>query len=207
MLLSPGSFDALLFDLGRVVIDFDLNRAFAHWAIHAGCLPEELTRRFTVDDAYRRHERGEIEDTVFFSELRNSLRIDISDEQFLTGWNAIFIEEMPEIEMLLQRAAQRAPLYAFSNTNPSHIAYLTSRFATILSNFQQLFLSSSIGMRKPEAAAFDHVIKSIGVPAHRIVFFDDLVGNIEGARSRGITAVHVRTTADIFDTFAALGIE
>jgi putative hydrolase of the HAD superfamily len=62
-------------------------------------------------------------------------------------------------------------------------------------------------MRKPEAAAFDHVIKSIGVPAHRIVFFDDLVENIEGARSRGITAVHVRTTADIFDTFAALGIE
>ena len=37
----------------------------------------------------------------------------------------------------------------------------------------------------------------MGVPASRIVFFDDLAENIEGARARGLKAVHVTSPADI----------
>jgi putative hydrolase of the HAD superfamily len=69
-----------------------------------------------------------------------------------------------------------------------------------------MFLSSTIGLRKPDAEAFDHVVKAIGVPASRIVFFDDLAENIEGARARGLTTVHVTSTADIAAAFVALGI-
>ena len=36
-LMSSSSADALLFDLGRVVIDIDFNRAFSRWAGHARC--------------------------------------------------------------------------------------------------------------------------------------------------------------------------
>ena len=46
-------------------------------------------------------------------------------------------------------------------------------------------------------AAYDHVVKAIGVPASRIVFFDDLAENIEGARARGLTAVHVTSPDDV----------
>ena len=63
-----------------------------------------------------------------------------------------------------------------------------------------------MGMRKPEAEAFDHVAGAIGVPASRIVFFDDLAANIEGARARGLKAVHVRSVSDVADALAALGI-
>ena len=42
------------------------------------------------------------------------------------------------------------------------------------------------GLRKPDAAAYDHVVKAIGVPASRIVFFDDSADNIAGARARGL---------------------
>ena len=69
-----------------------------------------------------------------------------------------------------------------------------------------MFLSSAIGLRKPEATAFDHVVKAIGVPCERIVFFDDLAENIEGARKRGLTAVHVRSPDDVAEALAALGI-
>jgi putative hydrolase of the HAD superfamily len=57
--LSPGSIDTLLFDIGRVVIDFDLQRAFVRWAAHAGCSVDDLANCFKVDDVYRQHERGE----------------------------------------------------------------------------------------------------------------------------------------------------
>jgi putative hydrolase of the HAD superfamily len=116
--LSPGSADVLLFDLGRVVLDINFEKVMTVWAGHAGCAPADLAGRFVVDDHFRHHEIGRIDDAAFFASLRNSLRIGISDDQFLEGWNAIFAGEMPGISEHLARAGKRMPLYAFSNTNP-----------------------------------------------------------------------------------------
>jgi putative hydrolase of the HAD superfamily len=205
-LLTPTSADALLFDLGRVVLEIDFNRTLDCWAGHAGCEPGHLVGRFSPDEAYKRHERGEISDAEYFAALRGSLGIEVTDAQFLEGWNAIFAGEMPEIAPLLARAARRLPLYAFSNTNRAHAAHFSQAYAGVLGHFKKLFLSSTIGLRKPEAAAYDHVVKEIGVPAERIVFFDDLAENVEGARARGLVAVHVTSTRDVADALAALGI-
>ena len=204
--LRPRSADALLFDIGRVVLDIDFNRVTARWAAHAGCEPARLVGRLSPNDAWQRHERGEISDAEFFESLRSSLGIAISDAQFLEGWNAIFTGEMPGVAAMLARAGKRLPLYAFSNTNGAHVAHFSHAYAGVLGHFREIYLSSSIGLRKPEAAAFDHVIKAIGLPASRIVFFDDSAGNIEGARARGLTAVHVTSPDDVAKALAALGI-
>src|SRR5947209_7698777 len=148
-LLSPGSADALLFDLGRVVLDIDFNRTLACWAAHAGCEPAHLLGRFALDDIYKRHEKGEISDVDFFSALRGSLGVKLSDAQFIEGWNAIFTGEMPGVAPMLARAAERLPLYAFSNTNGAHVEHFSKAYADILGHFRELFLSSTIGLRKP----------------------------------------------------------
>jgi putative hydrolase of the HAD superfamily len=205
-LLTPGAADALLFDLGRVVLDIDFNRTLACWAGHAGCEPAHLLARFTRDDAYHSHERGEIDDATYFAALRASLGVELSDAQFLEGWNAIFVGEMPGIAVHLARAKARVPLYAFSNTNGAHADHFSVVYADVLGHFREIFLSSNIKLRKPDAAAYDHVVKAIGVPASRIVFFDDLTENIEGARARGLIAVHVTSPGDVAQALAALGI-
>ena len=206
-LLSPGAADALLFDLGRVVLDIDFSKVVACWAGHAGCEPAHLAGRFSWrDEFYQRHEKGEISDGEFFAALRAMLGVDLSDAQFLEGWNKIFAGEMPGIAALLARAAQRLPLYAFSNTNNAHVAHFSTEYADVLGHFREIFLSSAIGLRKPDAAAYDHVVKEIGVPADRIVFFDDLAENIAGARDRGLNAIHVTSPDDVAKALAALGI-
>jgi len=204
--LSPGNADALLFDLGRVVLDIDFSRAVACWAGHAGCEPQTIVTRFARDEAYLQHEIGKISDEAYFESLRRMLGIGISDAQFLEGWNAVFVGQMPDIAELLLRAEKHMPLFAFSNTNRPHVEYFSREYAELLGHFCQLYLSSSIGLRKPNPEAFDHVVKAIGVPAERIIFFDDLAENIEGARARGLTAVHVKSTADIANTLRAIGI-
>ena len=205
--LSPGDADALLFDLGRVVLDIDFGRVVACWAGHAGCEPADLTGRFSWrDEFYQRHEKGELSDGEFFAALRAALGVELSDAQFLEGWNRIFAGEIPGIAALLARAAQRLPLYAFSNTNNAHVEYFSGEYADVLGHFRQIFVSSSIGLRKPDAEAYDHVVRAIGVPAARIVFFDDLAENIEGARARGLKAVHVASADDVAEALTALAI-
>ena len=204
--LAPGDAEALLFDLGRVVLDIDFSRTLRHWARHAGCEPAQLSARFLRDDLYRRHEKGEISDEAFFAGLRSSLGIELSDTQFIEGWNAIFVGEMPGINQLLARAARRLPLYAFSNTNAPHVAYFSGKYAEVLCHFRKIFLSSTIGLRKPDAEAYDHVVQAIGVPAERIVFFDDLAENVRGASERGLKAVLVNSSDDVARTLQALGI-
>jgi putative hydrolase of the HAD superfamily len=204
--LSPDSADALLFDLGRVVLDIDFDKAVACWAGHAGCAPAELIVRFVREESYRHHEVGKLDDAAYFETLRQSLGIKLSDAQMREGWNAIFAGEMPGIAPLLARAATRLPIYAFSNTNNAHVEHFSVAYAGVLGHFREIFLSSTIGLRKPDADAYDHVVKAIGMPASRIVFFDDSAENIAGARAQGLIGVHVTSTDDVARTLAELGI-
>ncbi len=196
--------DALLFDLGGVIIDIDSARTARRWAHLAGCTVEDIRKRYVQDEHYRRHERGLIDDNAYFASLRQSLQIELSDEQFLDGWNAIFKGVIPGIAGQLAAAAPHLPLYVFSNTNPAHEKFWSFVYADTLKPFREVFVSSTIGLRKPDAAAFDHVAKAIGAPPSRILFFDDSLANVEGARACGLQAVHVRSNADVAEALAAV---
>ena len=204
--VTPISADALLFDLGNVVFEIDFERAFARWAHHASCDAALLRDRFSHDEAYQRHEIGAIGHAEYFESLRASLQIDIADAQFLDGWNAIFLDEVPGISAALAQAAACMPVYAFSNSNPAHEACWSDRYGGTFAHFRKIFVSSTIGLRKPDAAAFRFVVNEIGVPAERIVFFDDSSDNVAGARACGLQAVHVTSHADVARTLGAMGL-
>ncbi len=135
-----------------------------------------------------------------------SLGVGLDDAQLLDGWNAIFIEEMPGVRELLERTARKIPVYAFTNTNGAHAAHCARQFAPVLGRFRKVFASYEMGLRKPEAAAFEHIAKEIGVPASRILFFDDSLGHVEAARACGLQAVHVTSDETVRETVAALGL-
>jgi glucose-1-phosphatase len=198
--------DALLFDLGNVVIRIDFERVFARWAALAGCDAALLRQKFLHDDPYQRHERGEIELAAYFASLRHSLGVGLDDARLLDGWNLVFVEEMPGIRELLERIAPKIPLYGFTNTNRAHAAQYTRQFAPVLAPFRKVFASYEMGLRKPEPAAFAHIVNEIGVPAERILFLDDTPANVEGARASGLQAVHVTSDETVRETVAALGL-
>jgi putative hydrolase of the HAD superfamily len=198
---------ALLFDLGGVVIGFDFKRAFRVWAAAAGCDPTELERGFSFDEAYEQHERGEIDAAGYFSVLRRSLGLSISDEQLVAGWNDIYLGVIAGMSALLSAANRHLPLYAFTNSNPTHRDAWSKRFANELSVFRSIFVSSDLGRRKPDPEAFSVVAARTGFQVSEFLFFDDAPENVEGARVAGMRAVLVKSTADVRGALSQLGIE
>jgi len=180
-----------------VIVEIDFARAFAAWAATAGVAAAAIAARFRFDDAYAAQERGEISAIEYFASLRRILGIDLSDGQFLAGWNAIFVGEVAGMRALLAAAAKTRTLYLFSNTCETHRRHWMPRYRALLQPFAGVFLSCEIGLRKPEPAAFTLVSERIGVVPQRIAFFDDTVDNVDGARSAGLRAFLVRSSADV----------
>jgi putative hydrolase of the HAD superfamily len=191
------SVEALVFDLGGVLVEVDIRRALRHWAATAGVPAEAVSSRWKQDEAYWAHERGQLDDRAYFAHLRTSLGLRIDEADMLAGWNAVLGEPLPGIEPIVRSLAAQFPLYVFSNTNPAHIAHFTPRYARLLGLFRKTITSCEIGARKPEAEAFLRLAKLIGAQPQRLLFFDDLEENVLGARRAGLQAFRVGRPEDV----------
>lgn len=189
--------DALLFDLGGVLVEIDFDLVCARWAELAGVPMEHVRARFTHGPEYQRHERGEIDMAAYAGSVRRDLGIALEDEPLTEGWQRVFVDAIEPTVALVRELRGRVPLYVFSNTNATHHAFWRERYAEALEPFDRIFVSSEIGARKPEREAYERVTRAIGVPAGRILFFDDSEANVQGARDMGMQAVLVRTPDDV----------
>jgi len=205
--LSPSrALDALLFDLGGVVIGVDWGRVFQAWA-RAGQVPAtQIAARFAFDERYEAHERGEIGAADYCAHLRSALGVALADDDLLAGWNCLFVGAVPAMPALLERLARVLPLYALSNTNRAHLDYWQPRYGGLLEPFSAVYCSCELGVRKPDAAAFGEVAKRIGVAPERILFFDDTEANVLGARQAGLPAAEVHSAADVREALGRFGI-
>jgi len=198
--------EALLFDLGGVLIDIDFRRALAAWQRHSRLSAPALAAAFRFDDAYERHERGEISAGEYFRHLAGTLQLDADQDSIAHGWNSIFQGTINEAVQLVRAARAHLPCYAFTNTNAAHMAEWQARYPEVTGAFDAIFASHQLGRRKPEAAAFAAVVSAIGTSPDSIVFFDDVAENVAAARSSGLQAVHVRTPDDIRRLVDSLGL-
>jgi len=195
----------LLFDVGGVVIDFDFNRAFEVWASisHLSCA--EMKSAFKFDAAYEQHERGEITAEQYFSHLATILKLQDGHARIAEGWNAIFVGEISETRLLLQAARGQFPCYALTNTNATHHATWSAMFPVVWTSFERVFASHEMGCRKPEPQAFEHIAHALGVSTDSIMFFDDVLENVEAATRQGLHAVHARSPADVRNALQSIG--
>ena len=63
--------------------------------------------------------------------------------------------------------------------------------------FDPLVISGEIGVMKPHAAAYEAVLTRCGRPASEVVFIDDRIENIDGARASGMHGIHYKAGMDL----------
>jgi len=55
--------------------------------------------------------------------------------------------------------------------------------------FDPVVISGEVGLRKPWAPIYELTLSRLGLPAQRVLFVDDAVPNVEGARAVGMPAL------------------
>jgi HAD superfamily hydrolase (TIGR01509 family) len=195
-------FEVLLFDLGGVLMDF------AGFDELAQFMPEspgrsEIRDRWIRCEAVRRFERGEIARDEFATSVIRELQIDLTPSDFLTKFVEWAREPSAEAISLLRRLGREYRIAALSNANELHTPLHRRRFKDVIDTF---YFSDEIGAVKPDREIYEHVIRDLGLPPHRIAFFDDTPVNVEAAREAGLIAYAVDGIADLTTRLQNLGI-
>ena len=112
---------------------------------------------------------------------------------------------LPGMEGLLAELhAGGLSMHAFSNY-PEWYRMIEERLE--LSRFASwTFVSCRMELRKPDPAAYQHVLERLGVPAERCLFVDDRAGNCEAARGAGIPSIQFQGVKSLRESFAERGL-
>ncbi|HVW86019.1 MAG TPA: HAD family phosphatase [Bryobacteraceae bacterium] len=197
---------AVIFDLGRVIVPFDLNRAYSGIESLCGIPAAEVPKRIKPTGLVERFESGQIEPRVFFDQLSAHLRLEATYEELCEVWSSIFLPETLLPENLLSGLARKYPLVLLSNTNQTHFEWIVERYP-LLRHFHSFVLSYQVGAMKPSPVIYRRAIEAAGVEAGECFFTDDIPEYVEGARGEGIDAVRFQSAPQIMEELRVRGVE
>ena len=180
-----------IFDLGNVFMRTTYDKPFEVWGRYSGSPAAELVARFQLDEPFQRYERGEIDSSHYFEHISELMMLDITEDQIVEGWNAIFDGIHESVVESINRIRKLSRVVALSNTNRAHVNAAVPLYSKDFELFDELYFSCDIGMRKPEERIFRFVLEESGITPTEAVFFDDDLRNVDGARAVGIESVHV----------------
>jgi putative hydrolase of the HAD superfamily len=192
-----------IFDLGNVIVDIDFNRVLGTWSDLSRIPLATLKQHFTMGEAFRQHERGEISDEAFAEAMCHEMNMALSYEQFSHGWQAVFVALRPEVIAIMHKLREQGHrVVVLSNTNRLHTTFWPDEYPQVCAAADRIYLSQEMGMRKPEERIYQSVLQQEGFSAADTVFFDDNAENIAGANRLGITSILVTGKETIPDYFA-----
>lgn len=198
--------EALLFDLGKVLVDFDFELGVQRFAARCSVPANDFAEILRNEQWVRRYECGEITSADYLGYLRETGTLEMDIEEFHESWSSVFLPDLIVPESLLGTLRQRYPLILVSNTNESHAGFIARRYR-VFDYFHHRILSHEVGSMKPDYRIYEAAIAAAGKPPESLFFTDDREENVQAARELGIHAHRFETVAGLLRAFKELGIE
>jgi glucose-1-phosphatase len=196
---------ALLFDLGKVLIPFEFNRAYRAMEVLSGLETTEIRSRLAATDLFRRFETGQMGTGEFAAEVMRVLGCECELTEFSRIWNSIFLPETLVPESAIRDLRSRYRLIIVSNTNQLHFEMLESSYP-IFRHFFGYILSYQVRAMKPDPAFYAAALRMAGCLPHECVFIDDLPENVEGAKLAGFDGIVFESFPQLSEEFKLRGI-
>jgi glucose-1-phosphatase len=198
-------FKNIIFDLGGVILDVDYNLTRIAFEKLGVVHFDEMYSQANADKLFQKLETGEITDDIFYKEFNRCTGLHLSDEEIRKAWNAMLLSFREKSLQFLERIQPEYKLYLLSNTNYVHMAAFKETLhkqigvKTLEEYFDQAFYSCDIGLRKPDHACYDWVLKNLNIRPSETLFIDDSLHNIQGAKKAGLQTIHLLTGMQIED--------
>lgn len=180
-----------LFDLGKVIVDINFEKCLEIWSFYINKPPSYIIKNYRFDEHYDAHERGELTINEYKDAVNSRLKIDLTLNQFLHGWNSIFQGLFINIEKAIKFLSRTSPVYALTNTNEEHRQVWGKLYPHLFDLFENIYISNEIGLRKPERECYQYVLNDLSLETNQIKFYDDNIENITSAKTFGFDTFHV----------------
>jgi len=181
---TPFSFPpkTFLFDIGRVLLDFDFESALLKLIPQRINNPKERIQQVLEQkDAL---EAGLIDPEKYANWALKIFESDATLPQFYHAWQQIFTVNEPMWRCVRQLASNNHALILISNINAIHCPWIFTAYPEF-SYFEHKILSFEIGILKPESAIYQHAIKTFQLNPTTTIYIDDQPQNIASGRELG----------------------
>jgi putative hydrolase of the HAD superfamily len=171
-----------LFDIGKVLLDFDFESSLSKFlpANHpnpTAALDKLLARK----DEF---EAGKVNTEDYTRWALETLDSDVSPETFHHAWCNIFTPNQPMWDAAKKLRAAGHRLILFSNTNALHCPWVFEAFPEF-SLFHGAVLSYEVGAIKPQPEIYQHAIEKFSLTPENTLYIDDLPANIATGQEFG----------------------
>jgi FMN phosphatase YigB (HAD superfamily) len=182
--MSKAPPEAVVFDLGKVLVDFDYSIAARKIAAQSRRTPAEIQHLIDHTPLLYRYETGQLTRAGFFNAVVEATGFAGSIEGFSEFFADIFTPIPPMVELHRRLRQARVPTFIFSNTNDLAVGHIRRNFP-FFSQFDGYVLSYEEGAMKPDTKIYEAVERLTGRQGTQLVYLDDRPENVAAGRTRG----------------------
>lgn len=196
----------IIFDLGGVLLNINPLLSLLELEKISGIAKDELLVKLANGQIFEKFDTGRLNPAQFRNKLCQILKHEVTDSEIDRIWNKLLLDFPSHRVEMLKQLSKNYRVFLLSNTNSIHFDHYTSVFyekygIRMTDLFERLFLSFEIGIHKPDAGIYTHVLQHAGIEALETVFFDDSLANIEAAGKLGIEVIHITDGKDVTSFF------
>lgn len=193
-----------LFDIGKVLLDFD----FAIFRRNIAKAPgdAEALETFLRAEQYNYESGGTSSDDLHLR-AREQLSFWPEREGFIEAWNSIFAPNYPMWKLAEKLATDGHRLILFSNTNALHSENFLTRYP-VFTHFDEHHFSHEARALKPESAFYQSALEKFQLEPEKTIYFDDMPENVAAGREFGFHSFQydLKNHQACLDWLAKLGI-
>lgn len=175
--------EAVVFDLGKVLVDFDYNLAAQKFSPRGNLSARDIKKFIDHSPWLFRYETGLMTQQEFYDEFRAHTGFLGELDEFTRHFSDIFLPIEAMIAWQEQLRLRGIPTYIFSNTNELAIAHIRAKFP-FFNRFTDYIFSYEHGAMKPDVKIYEIVERVTGKWGDSILYLDDRLENIATGATR-----------------------
>ena len=191
---------SLLFDLGNVLVDIDIDGAHAR----LNQLFKKDAQRPVIERAFIEYECGRISTDIFINTLLSQSERKVQALDIIEAWNSMILG-IPDYRIAMLRLLKKKySVYVLSNTNALHLEWIhrylrrvheVDSFETEL--IDHAFYSHLVGDRKPNVSLFKFITEDSFLTPALTLYMDDVQENLDVAGKLGFNTHLVKPGDEI----------